>query len=751
MRGRSMANRSSPAARQQPMGPSSPTGTLLFIFVLFHALTLLHSYDGLGDGVDGSVPMDRRKKEMVSASRWKASNKDASGDTGSSESEEVGLGSFQPMLNTISITSLPSRQKERLRGKVAEENDAVDLALVPRKLRSAMNKRSRGPLSLTIPNAKKKHYRTSNRLQGLPNSGGREGKQNGLLEAFTKDEELVIEALCELSRMLPIGEQIAYKEDSKALDRHQVYLANCSKGSKVDKNLLHQSLPNENTSSCMEKPLEDAKNEVHAPEQSMEVGQRETVDSDLNITPELLSSSTTPSATSQGSSASLPLPIATLLICSLDSRADAAASLVSLARDNERYGKLIIEEDGVGPLLRLIKEGHLEGQESAAHAIGLLARYPDSVEAMVLAGVCSTFAKVLKEGPMKVQAMVAWSLSELAASHPKCQDVFAQNNVVRLLVGHLAFETVQEHSKYTIPSKGLSIHSVVMANSTTSTAVSSDPIAAVPDTSEQPVVQHPAASQLQRANQNQMHSVIQSTMTTKTNKLPTNSNTHNLPAAGNGKHHPVSLAGASIKGREFEDPATKAYMKAMAAKALCQLCKGNPSVCKSVTESRALLCFSVLIEKSTDEVQYNSAMALMEICRVAEQDSDLRRSAFKPSSPAARAVVDQLLRIVHKADDDLLVPCIVALGCLSRTFRATETRIIAPLVKLLDETESIVSKEAAIALTKFACSDNYLHLDHSKAIIKTGGTKHLVQLVYWRAFGPDCSTDIVVLHRPPCP
>ncbi|KAG6494347.1 hypothetical protein ZIOFF_049371 [Zingiber officinale] len=283
-----MANRSSPAARQQPMGPSSPAGTLLFIFVLFHALTLLHSYDGLGDGVDGSVPMDRRKKEMVSASRWKASNKDASGDTGSSESEEVGLGSFQPMLNPISITSLPSRQKERLRGKVAEENDAVDLALVPRKLRSAMNKRSRGPLSLTIPNAKKKHYRTSNRLQGLPNSGGREGKQNGLLEAFTKDEELVIEALYELSRMLPIGEQIAYKEDSKALDRHQVYLANCSKGSKVDKNLLHQSLPNENTSSCMEKPLEDAKNEVHAPEQSMEVGQRETVDSDLNITPELI-------------------------------------------------------------------------------------------------------------------------------------------------------------------------------------------------------------------------------------------------------------------------------------------------------------------------------------------------------------------------------------------------------------------------------------------------------------------------------
>lgn len=64
------------------------------------------------------MPMVRRKKEMVSASRWKSSNKDAFGDTGSSESEAEGLGSFRPMLNTISDASLLSRQKERLRGKV---------------------------------------------------------------------------------------------------------------------------------------------------------------------------------------------------------------------------------------------------------------------------------------------------------------------------------------------------------------------------------------------------------------------------------------------------------------------------------------------------------------------------------------------------------------------------------------------------------------------------------------------------------
>ncbi|VAI35166.1 unnamed protein product [Triticum turgidum subsp. durum] len=315
--------------------------------------------------------------------------------------------------------------------------------------------------------------------------------------------------------------------------------------------------------------------------------------------------------------------IAVLYTGNLDARADAAASLVSLARDNDRYSKLIIEEDGVPPLLRLVKEGRLEGQESAALAIGLLGRDPECVEQMVLAGACAAFAKVLKD----------------------------------------------------------------------------------------------------------------STMASKSNSSNSNGGSSK---GGNGggaiasKQHNASLSGTTTRGREFEDPETKAYMKANAAKALWHLAKGNAAICKSITESRALLCFAVLLEKGEGDVQYNSAMALMEICSVAEQNSDLRRSAFKPTSPAARAVVDQLLRVVEKAEyDDLLIPCIISLGCLSRTFRATETRIIGPLVKLLDEREADVSKEAAMSLTKFVCTDNYLRVDHSKAIVDAGGAKHLVQLVYF--------------------
>ncbi|XP_070023635.1 importin subunit alpha-like [Nicotiana sylvestris] len=376
--------------------------------------------------------------------------------------------------------------------------------------------------------------------------------------------------------------------------------------------------------------------------------------------------------------------IAILYTGSVNDRSEAAASLTSLAKDNHRNGKLIVEEGGVGPLLKLLKEGKLEGQENAAKAIGLLGRDIESVEHMVHLGVCSVFVKILKEGSMKVQAVVAWAVSELSANYPKCQDLFHQHNIIRLLVSHLAFETVQEHSKYAIASKATSIHAVVFAS-----------------------------------NNNNRGSV---TSVHKVNDNNDDVNHHH--------QHSVSTTGVSSKGRELEESATKDYMKAMAARALWKLAKGNSSICRSITESRALLCFAVLLENGTEHIQYNSAMAVKEITAVAEQDSDLRKSAFKPNSPACKALVDQLVRIIEKEDLNLLIPCIRAIGNLARTFRVTETTMISPLVKLLDEREAEISNEAAIALAKFACNDNYLHMDHCKAIVSMGGAKHLIQLVF---------------------
>ncbi|KHN00472.1 hypothetical protein glysoja_000140 [Glycine soja] len=357
---------------------------------------------------------------------------------------------------------------------------------------------------------------------------------------------------------------------------------------------------------------------------------------------------------------------------------------------------------GVGPLLKLIKEGKKEGQENAARAIGLLGRDLESVELMIHAGVCSVFAKVLKEGPMKVQAVVAWAVSELAAKYPKCQDLFAQHNIVRLLVSHLAFETVQEHSKYAIVSnKPTSIHAVVMANSNNSNGNGARKESEDEEKQMQSRMQHPLGDR----STNQMHRVVTSTMAMHAaNKKQQQVN------GGNGKQS-YSYSGINMKGREIEDPDNKAYMKAMAARALRQLAKGNVAICRSITESRALLCFAILLEKGSEDVKYNSALAVKEITAVAEKDAEFEGDN---SCGGERCRIEKIR----------------AIGNLARTFRATETRIIGPLVRLLDEREAEVSREAAISLTKLACSENYLHLDHSKAIISASGAKHLVQLVY---------------------
>jgi hypothetical protein len=447
----------------------------------------------------------------------------------------------------------------------------------------------------------------------------------------------------------------------------------------------------------------------------------------------------------------------------MEDRSDAAASLVSLARGSDRYGKLIIEEGGVGPLLKLIKEGKIDGQENAARAIGLLGRDSECVEHMIHVGVCSVFGKILKEGPMKVQSVVAWAVSELAANYPKCQDLFAQHNIIRLLVGHLAFETVEEHSKYAIVSmKPTSIHAVVMASNNTNSNLNPNKgnenedvgVGAGGGNNKQGrVSNHPLGERPRN-----LHRVITSTMAihaatkqsgeeneaNQNQNFLANSYTPPPPPNGNGfgngggkqgnhgnHQRNYSHSGINMKGRESEDPEIKASMKEMAARALWHLAKGNVAICRSITESRALLCFAVLLEKGPEAVQYNSAMALMEITAVAEKDAELRKSAFKPNSTACKAVVDQVLKIIEKADSDLLIPCVRVIGNLARTFKATETRMIGPLVKLLDEREAEVSREASIALKKFAGSENYLHVDHSKAIISAGGAKHLIQLVYF--------------------
>jgi len=351
-------------------------------------------------------------------------------------------------------------------------------------------------------------------------------------------------------------------------------------------------------------------------------------------------------------------------------RADSAANLASLARDSQHFAKLIIEEDGVPPLLKLLKDGTDEGQEAAARALGLLGCDAESVDKLVQAGVCSSFAAALKDPPMHVQAAVAEAIAALADRSSTCQDLFAQNNTVRYLVGHLASGTIQEHSRYSVGSNSSknstaapqqpmkSLHSVVLAKTHSMRHTGGDRDTAI-QTDEPPRMSNGGDHDAIRNPHMQL--VVHSAMAAKTNT--------------NGSFVPpfrpqLGTSGSSGRGaREVEDPEIKAHLKAMAAKALWKLARNHLGVCKSITESRALLCFAVLLEKGDGdmgtEVQFFSAMAIMEIARVAEHSLVLRQSAFKPSSPAAKAVVDQLLRVVRKGEyDELLLPCITALAAL---------------------------------------------------------------------------------------
>uniref|UniRef100_A0ACD6AHC2 Uncharacterized protein n=1 Tax=Avena sativa TaxID=4498 RepID=A0ACD6AHC2_AVESA len=118
-------------------------------------------------------------------------------------------------------------------------------------------------------------------------------------------------------------------------------------------------------------------------------------------------------------------------------RADSASVLASLARDSPRFAELIVEEDGVRPLVNLIKAGNDGGKEAAATALGLLGCDEESVDGLLRADVCFVCAAALKEPSMSVQAAVAEAIALLAHHNHRLQDSFAQTDALHLLLSHL--------------------------------------------------------------------------------------------------------------------------------------------------------------------------------------------------------------------------------------------------------------------------------------------------------------------------
>jgi hypothetical protein len=86
----------------------------------------------------------------------------------------------------------------------------------------------------------------------------------------------------------------------------------------------------------------------------------------------------------------------------LDEKATAASYLADLAKD-PRNAKIIVEEGGVQPLLRLLRDGNVGAQEEAARALGCLAGDMERIRRMRSEGAISAFVQILGHGSMKVQ------------------------------------------------------------------------------------------------------------------------------------------------------------------------------------------------------------------------------------------------------------------------------------------------------------------------------------------------------------
>ncbi|XP_076931361.1 uncharacterized protein LOC143596481 [Bidens hawaiensis] len=184
------------------------------------------------------------------------------------------------------------------------------------------------------------------------------------------------------------------------------------------------------------------------------------------------------------------------------------------------------------------------------------------------------------------------------------------------------------------------------------------------------------------------------------------------------------------KERENEPSELKIELQTICARALWMLARGNLANCRILTDTKGLLVLAKLIETKIGELQINCLMNVMEIATAAELNPDMRRAAFRTNSPAAKAVVDQLLRLIHHSEiAGIKILAIRSIGSLARTFPARETRVIDPLVKQLSDQNPDVVTKSAIALGKFVSPDSFLSREHSKTIIEFNGVTPVRRLL----------------------
>ncbi|OAY34482.1 uncharacterized protein LOC110628927 [Manihot esculenta] len=378
--------------------------------------------------------------------------------------------------------------------------------------------------------------------------------------------------------------------------------------------------------------------------------------------------------------------IASIHLRPFHEKIEAANQLEQLAQDNDRNKQIIVEEGGVPQLLKLLQEtASPEAQIAGATALLYLANDQERVTTIVNEQGVPIVAKVLADSPMRVQTLTASLVAKMAEHDSVAQNDFARENAIRPLVSLLSFETFSDDQRVQLDKH--SIHSIVQ---------------------------------------------IKKEMEKFSNNGSKNNNQYRpYMTSFSSFHSEGSTRGGNRKERENEKPEVKLKLKISCAEALWMLARGSVSNSKRITETKGLLCLAKLVEKGEGKLKFNCLMTIKEIAAAAESNADLRRAAFKTNSPAAKAVVDQLLKVIKESDSPKLqIPAIISIGSLARTFPARDTRVIGPLVAQLNKSRiQEVTTEAAIALGKFTCPENFLRAAHSKAIVEFNGVPHLMRLL----------------------
>nr|CAB3448620.1 unnamed protein product [Digitaria exilis] len=215
------------------------------------------------EGGDHKVALLRQKKLKAKTFKWRSSNcKDMNGKVEAGGSDEVYDDTVLCSLPTASFSSLVSQKRVRTLGKVAEQCDAVDPP-VPRKLRSAINKRVGRFVSASSRHVKKRRHLSA--ISAQISFVDQETRFSGN-SLFTEEEEAIADVLLSISQIPSLSGATA---DKAIANRSNTNVASTSYSEEATKDgegiVILPNAPNEVASqaTCTNKVVEQTKSVTH--------------------------------------------------------------------------------------------------------------------------------------------------------------------------------------------------------------------------------------------------------------------------------------------------------------------------------------------------------------------------------------------------------------------------------------------------------------------------------------------------------